>query len=310
MGKFSNWAMMLSLSACLALPSACAHEDDHDDGHHDEHHSATAQAQYIANEGVLISVNKNGETSKIAFDPLFDNVFGRYTAVPEDMRTKILNGEAPFDGINVVLISHYHGDHFSPDDMALFLKNNPKTSFVAPKQAVDALMETSLAADLFSSNDDRQLVVIDLEYGAVPQYHSIGDVTIEAVRIPHAGGEGRRDIQNIVYRVSVSDEAATVIHMGDADPEIPFFEPYHDHWNAKQTHTAFPPYWFFLSEDGRTILDEHLNTDSAIGIHVPDALPDDREKRSEQFRDLDLFTTPGEVRPINIDKEETQTTEQ
>ena len=69
--------------------------------------------QYLANEGVMV---RHAETS-ILFDPLFNNSFGQYQLVPDDMRAAIMAGKAPYDNADAVFISHYHDDHFSAADL-------------------------------------------------------------------------------------------------------------------------------------------------------------------------------------------------
>jgi hypothetical protein len=59
-----------------------------------------------------------------------------------------------------------------------------------------------------------------------------------------------------------------------------------------------PPYWFFLSGEGRRILRERIDADQVIGMHVPANLPDDRASRQKSLQDVDLFTQPGETRTL------------
>jgi glyoxylase-like metal-dependent hydrolase (beta-lactamase superfamily II) len=81
--------------------------------------SATAQeAFYLANEGVMVS---DGDT-RILFDPLYPESYGQYLLVPEEMRRALFAGEAPFDGVDAVFISHFHGDHFSPGDVLALMQ--------------------------------------------------------------------------------------------------------------------------------------------------------------------------------------------
>ena len=61
-----------------------------------------------------------------------------------------------------------------------------------------------------------------------------------------------------------------------------------------------PPYWFFLSDEGRQILEHRIAVDHAIGMHVPAEIPDDRNDRPEKLGDVDLFTQPGETREITV----------
>ena len=96
-----------------------------------------ATAQYLANEGLMVTHNQ----TKILFDPLFRNSYGQYLLLPDDMEAALFAGEPPFDGIDAVFISHYHGDHFSPADILRLLKSQPGIHLYAPSQAVDGMRE-------------------------------------------------------------------------------------------------------------------------------------------------------------------------
>lgn len=51
--------------------------------------------------------------SKILFDAFYADSYGRHMLVPDEITGSMLAGEAPYDGIDVVFVSHVHGDHFS-----------------------------------------------------------------------------------------------------------------------------------------------------------------------------------------------------
>ena len=136
--------------------------------------------------------------------------------------------------------------------------------------------------------------VVDMEAGDAPQTITIGDITATAVRIPHAGWPApkRAAIQNMVYRVTLKDDA-TVIHMGDADPRRQHFIPHKEHWAERRTDTAFPPYWFLTSLQGRNILEDDMNVAKSIGVHVPLKIPAELKESGQ-----DYFSKPGETRKI------------
>ncbi len=60
---------------------------------------------------------------------------------------------------------------------------------------------------------------------------------------------------------------------------------------------AFPPYWYFQSDDGRRVLEERLNPRHAVGIHVPVDMTSPSE-RPPELAGYDLFVSPGETRDI------------
>lgn len=250
-----------------------------------------ATAQYLANEGLMVTHNQ----TKILFDPLFRNSYGQYLLLPEEMEATLFAGEPPFDGIDAVFISHYHGDHFSPDDILRLLKSQPDIQLYAPSQAVDGLKEVATADD--AEVFDR-VTPVNLEYKDAPVSMNMDGLLIEAVRIPHSGWPtGRLDVANISWRVTL-DETTTVVHMGDADPNDVHFAHDAAYWDKAQVDMAFPPYWFFNSTYGPGVLEHRVKADHNVGVHVPVSIPAEPSLRPPGLREVDLFTRPGETREI------------
>ena len=256
---------------------------------HDEPNSSTAQ--YLANEGLMVV---NGDT-KVVFDPLFRNAYGQYQLLPEAMEEALFAGTPPFDGIDAVFVSHYHGDHFSPADVLRLLKQQQGIHLYAPTQAVTGLRSVA------SEQDEavfKRVTAVNLAYKDAPVTLEMDGLIIEAVRIPHSGWpNGRRDVENISWRVTLND-ATTVLHMGDADANDVHFERDAGYWDERHTHMAFPPYWFFSSASGRSILRNRIKPGHSVGVHVPVSIPKARSLRPPALRDHDLFTEPGELRDI------------
>jgi len=247
-------------------------------------HDYSATATYLGNEAVMI---ENG-SNKIVFDPFFHNDYGTYQKVPDEIRKAMFLGVKPYDNIDVVFISHAHGDHFAAHDMVIYLQKHPDSRLVAPSQAIDKIKRVDDYQSIM-----KQVVSLDLKLGDEVKTINSGDLLIEVVRIPHAGWPGRADISNLVYRVTLAGNV-TIMHMGDADPNDLHFKPYKDHWQKTKTNAAFVPYWFFISESGPIILDERINTESSIGIHVPTKVPESLKISGE-----DYFSKPGEHKSVN-----------
>lgn len=247
-----------------------------------QHKSAQQnQAQYLGNEAVLIT---SGDT-KLLFDPFFHSDFGIYQLVPESIRQNILQGNAPFDDVDVVFVSHAHADHFAAEEMLAYLLQHQEIKLIAPQQAISKLLVLPDAEKIKA-----RLTTVSLEFGDPLWSQSLGQLKIEAVRIPHAGWPGRAEVENIVFRVVLGD-TKSVMHMGDADARVEHYLPYREHWKTESTELAFPPYWFFDSLQGRDIVDEYLNIDHAVGVHVPKRVPKQTEEGNR-----DYFSKPGETR--------------
>ncbi len=249
------------------------------------------RAKLLANAGVLIT---HGET-KIVFDPLFDQGFGTYDLVPDNIVQALFDGVPPFDGLDAVFVSHHHGDHFSPARMLHLLRARPELRLFAPAQAIKSMPLESDDAPL-----RKRLHSVDLELNE--QFEkTLGDIVVEAVRIPHSGWPTRHsDVENIAFRVSL-DGIATVVHLGDATTDDDYFENHAEYWAEQHSHLALPPYWFFLSEEGERVLDERIDADRNLGVHVPRNMPDEPGNYPPELRGKELLTVPGEERSIDIE---------
>lgn len=275
-------SLLVALLVTLPLPFAgsslvSAHEDD-----------TRGEARYLGNEGVLVS---HGHT-RVLFDPLYTESFGTYRLVPAAMREALFEGEPPFDGIDAVFVSHYHDDHFDPADMLAYLEAQTDVELFAPAQAVDALREAGAGDALLA-----RVSSVTMSYGDSPVRFERPGLIIDAVYVPHAGWPERTDVQNIAWRVTL-DDGPTVLHLGDADTRDAHFAQDAAFWEATATQLALPPYWYFLSTSGRAVLAERLRPGHAVGIHVPADIPAEPAAREPALRDVDLFTRPGETRPV------------
>lgn len=231
--------------------------------------------------------------SKVLFDPIFHYGPDTYQRLPQEMRAAIMAGESPYDGVDGVFISHFHPDHFSASGLLDLLRARGGIHLYAPDQAVAEMRQLAAAED---ERVFERVTIFDLEYGDAPVFVRKGGLLIEAVRIPHSGWPTRRtDVQNIAFRVTLED-TSTVLHLGDADPRVVHFEQDESFWSERRIDLALPPYWFFLSEAGLEILEDHVYARHSIGIHVPAEFAEDRSAIPEELLGEDLFMRPGEGR--------------
>ena len=278
------------LGLALTLPlAACsqAHERGRNDNYQTDALAKThAEAHYIANAGVMAVSG----TTKVLFDPFTATGYNNYLEVTAAKLAMLIAGAAPYDDIDAVFISHAHGDHFDAGDMIAFMNAQTKAQLILPAQALEMMQKDPN----WDAGVGSRITAINMDYGDAPIELTIGDITASAVRIAHAGWpEPRRvALQNMVYRVSL-DGGTTVMHMGDADVNDVHYAPFDDHWQKEITDTAFPPYWFFGSENGKSILKDRLNTRRSIGVHVPLELPQDLKDSGQ-----DYFSVSGETREI------------
>ncbi len=61
---------------------------------------------YVGNAGYLINIGDK----KILIDALFKGFAGNYE-LPQEVQLKLTNAQPPFDDVDLILVTHAHGDH-------------------------------------------------------------------------------------------------------------------------------------------------------------------------------------------------------
>jgi L-ascorbate metabolism protein UlaG (beta-lactamase superfamily) len=245
-----------------------------------------ASARYLGNEGVLVA---RGDT-KILFDAFYAESFdGEYSLVRESDETAMMTGQAPFDGIDAIFISHIHPDHFNSRKTIAYMRANPAVRLYAGIDVVGAIR----AADASSDPLMKRVVPVHVVPGAPPQRFSIDGLEIEAFPIPHNGGG---PTPNYAFRVAL-DGQTRIFHLGDADPADRHYAPYQGEFDAHPTDVAFPPYWMLLDSAGKRVLEQRIRPREVIAIHAGSEVRADPD-RARRETGADLFVEPGEERPI------------
>ena len=90
---------------------------------------------YLANEGVLLSSG----AQKVLIDALFVKYETGYPVPAESTQAALARSRAPFDAVDLVLVTHRHGDHFHPLPMSEHLRSNPRAVLVTSQQVIDSL---------------------------------------------------------------------------------------------------------------------------------------------------------------------------
>jgi L-ascorbate metabolism protein UlaG (beta-lactamase superfamily) len=245
--------------------------------------AASIEVRYIANEGVLIS-SRDG---RVLIDGLHRRYKDDYAFLPDAEREKIEAARPPFDRIDLVLVSHLHGDHFDPDSVGRYLKNNTKAVFASSQQVVDEV------ATKFA------------EYGAIKEritpitytLKSIQPVKIAGIDVTFLGvghGSGRHaSIQNLGHIISLGGKK--LLHIGDADISDEIFDAFD--LEQQRIDVAFLPSWFLTSKDGQALIERHIRPKHIIAVHVG---PGDSEEITREvkknFPAADVFSTMLEKR--------------
>jgi L-ascorbate metabolism protein UlaG (beta-lactamase superfamily) len=129
-GKFAGLSIVVSLMLA-ALASTAAAQQERDSG---------MAITYVGNTGFLVEWSDR----KVLIDGLCSGEAGGFYDLPQAGEAeRISGGRPPFDGIDLVLVSHYHEDHFNPQMVERYLIGNSKTQLICTPQAHDRLKNLS-----------------------------------------------------------------------------------------------------------------------------------------------------------------------
>jgi len=243
----------------------------------------TLEITYIANEGVLIS---SGD-KQVLIDGLHREYERSYAFLPAAEREKIESAKAPFDKIDLILVSHLHLDHFHSESVGLHLKHNPEATLVSSQQVVE---------EVEKNFKDYQAIKSRVT-GATPLLKArvamkAAGIDFEILGLGH-GSERFRWIQNLGHIVKLGGKK--LLHIGDADMAAEIFEIFN--LDEEGIDIAFIPFWFLLYKDGQTIVREQIKPKHIIAVHIS---PAEAEKTAGQikqvFPNAVAFTTMLEKR--------------
>lgn len=170
----------------------------------DESCKSKVMVTHVGNSGFLINIGDK----KILIDALFKGFKGDYE-LPQEIQDKLTLAQAPFDDVDLILVTHAHGDHVNPAMVSEHMKNNPNAIFASTKQLVDHMKDSSdrnIGFNPIMGKSDKK---------------EIQGFSIETFLLPH--GEDSRII-NIGFLVSIN--GITLFHTGDVDFDQFTFEEF------------------------------------------------------------------------------------
>ena len=238
---------------------------------------------YIANEGVLIS---SGE-KQVLIDGLHREYKRAYAFPPPELRDALEFARAPFNQVDLVLVSHLHLDHFHPQSVGLHLKNNPGAILVSSDQIVDGVKKDFESFGEIESRVKR----------VTPEWKTKTALTEKGVELTVLGLRHANAnfswIQNLGHLITI--DGKKFLHVGDADGTVENFAAFR--LADENIDVAFIPYWYLLSDSGRALVRDHIRPKHVIAVHIS---PDEGATVTEQIRkaypEAVAFTRIGESR--------------
>jgi L-ascorbate metabolism protein UlaG (beta-lactamase superfamily) len=239
---------------------------------------AALEVTYIANEGVLIAAGG----TQVLIDGLHRRYRSSYPFLPEPYREQIETAQAPFDEIDVILVSHMHLDHFHPEAVARHLRHNAAATLVSSEQVVREIQTLADYADIRSR---LKTITPPLKQRVATV---AGGVQVEVLGVGHGSGR-HATVQNLGHLVTLGGKR--LLHVGDASTEdASIFEAFN--LDQADIDIAFLPAWFLTSDEGTAIVRQHIKPKHIVAVHMPaDELQRAVAQIGERFPDAVPFTT-------------------
>ena len=237
---------------------------------------------YVANEGFLVA---SGE-DKVLIDSLQSGGIEEYLAPSRETLDDLKSARGSFRGVDLVLVSHRHVDHFDPAVVARHLESNPGGRLVSTSEMTGPVGE-QLSSDV---GRDR-LVEAPYAEDASRFRHGVSGIETQVFRLDHEGFPGNV-VQNLGHLIEIGGKK--LLHVGDA---LMTQENFARHRLPEEgIDIAFLPYWYLLSEDGRSFVREQIAPKQIVAVHVPPAEVEEATRKiREHLPDVVVFARSGDT---------------
>jgi L-ascorbate metabolism protein UlaG (beta-lactamase superfamily) len=210
--------------------------------------------EYLANEGVLLT---SGDR-RVVVDGLFgDGPFG-YHSVPPARRDSLERGIGSFEGIDLVLVTHRHGDHFDPRAVGRHLVSNRSAILVAAPQVVDSLRS---GFGLYGEVRDRIRAVLP-DMGQSESVRA-GGIRLQVLRLLHTSPRNAT-VENLGFIIEMGSRR--VLHVGDAVLSSENFDPFR--LDTLGIDVGLLPFWYLVEVRDRALVQEKIAPTCVVAVHV------------------------------------------
>jgi L-ascorbate metabolism protein UlaG (beta-lactamase superfamily) len=208
---------------------------------------------FLANEGVLLASG----TQKVLIDALYDP-YKTYGLPHDSTRLALRGARAPFDDVDLVLVTHWHGDHFGAAPVTDHLLANRRATLLASDQVIDSLRRYSPAREIPAGRTLGRVVGSGERRREV-----VNGVPVEVLGVSH--GDGRhRDVQHRGFVVEIGGRR--VLHLGDTFFSEQEFAKLR--LDTARIDVALLPGWAVLGN--RDIIERWIKPRQVVAIHLLD----------------------------------------
>jgi L-ascorbate metabolism protein UlaG (beta-lactamase superfamily) len=232
--------------------------------------AAELKITYLANEGVLLACGDD----KVLIDALLRDSLDDYARHPPEVQQKLETGQPPFDGVVLVLATHFHLDHWDAGAISHFLRNNPNALFASTRQATEMMPWSQRA----------QVRALWPGAGKSEEVQR-GHLKLHAFRLSHG------KTQNLAYRVSICGRE--VYHLGDAEGSPEDLAVLH---TMGAPDIVLVPFWWLLSKPSENFLRNDWKPRQIVAMHFGGSDTKEAEKVRQAWPKVWVWQTQGESR--------------
>ncbi|NNF57672.1 MAG: choice-of-anchor D domain-containing protein [Rhodothermaceae bacterium] len=225
---------------------------------------------YLGNDGIMLAF----EDKKVLIDAIHTNE-SPWVILPTAERTKLLMGQPPYDGIDLILITHNHGDHSNPTAINTVLMNNPGAWVIAPPQAQDGI-------------EPARLLPVNMTIFGSEGVAGANDISLDILLMHHFDqfGNDFSNVQNYVYSVNLGGK--NFLHVGDVEYETASFQPF-DLANRDIEVIFMPTFNTLISAATRDLINAQVAPAHIVAMHFFD-VPNEVPQVQQLFPSATLFT--------------------
>jgi L-ascorbate metabolism protein UlaG (beta-lactamase superfamily) len=209
---------------------------------------------FLANEGVMLSAG----AKKVLIDALFLKYESGYAVPADSTRAALERARPPFDAVDLVLVTHRHGDHFHPAPVAAHLRANPRATLLTSRQVIDSLRGRISGGAILGPR-----LMARTTAPGTRRREVVAGITVELLGLPH-GGRRHRAVEHLGYVVELGGRR--VLHVGDTDFTEAAFAPFR--LDTARIDVALLPYWAVTSREGRRVIARWIRPRQVVAFHV------------------------------------------
>jgi L-ascorbate metabolism protein UlaG (beta-lactamase superfamily) len=216
--------------------------------------SAPAQAttvRYVANSGMLVTAAGR----RFLIDAPIREGIPPYATSSAEERGLLEGAREPYAGVNAILITHWHEDHFSPDAVAAHLASSPRTLLISSPEVVDRVRAVAPALPAARLRGV-------LPAPGASEAVDVGGLPVHVLRIRH-NPTRRLPEQHVGFLIG---GPSPVLHVGDADPKADNFALLR---SLPAVDLACLPFWYVTDVTNRLMVGESIRPRRIVAMHVP-----------------------------------------